>query len=157
MLSGDSQVNNIQGNDGDDVIRGASGSDILDGGDHVTGDELRFDELNGVGVGLDLTAGTATFAADGSTDTFTNFESYVLTQQDDSIVGSTGADIVQSLGGDDVFNASQGADDLDGGVGSDTVDYSGLAGVASINVTLCLLYTSPSPRDGLLSRMPSSA
>ena len=24
-------------------------------------------------------------------------------------------------------------------------------------VRLCLLYTSPSPRDGLLSRMPSSA
>ena len=27
----------------------------------------------------------------------------------------------------------------------------------SPDVTLCLLYTSPSPRDGLLSRMPSSA
>ena len=27
--------------------------------------------------------------------------------------------------------------------------------LASMN--LCLLYTSPSPRDGLLSRMPSSA
>ena len=26
-----------------------------------------------------------------------------------------------------------------------------------INFTNCLLYTSPSPRDGLLSRMPSSA
>ena len=26
-----------------------------------------------------------------------------------------------------------------------------------IEVTSCLLYTSPSPRDGLLSRMPSSA
>ena len=25
------------------------------------------------------------------------------------------------------------------------------------NISLCLLYTSPSPRDGLLSRMPSSA
>ena len=25
------------------------------------------------------------------------------------------------------------------------------------DITLCLLYTSPSPRDGLLSRMPSSA
>ena len=24
-------------------------------------------------------------------------------------------------------------------------------------ITFCLLYTSPSPRDGLLSRMPSSA
>ena len=27
----------------------------------------------------------------------------------------------------------------------------------SIFLKLCLLYTSPSPRDGLLSRMPSSA
>ena len=25
------------------------------------------------------------------------------------------------------------------------------------NTTICLLYTSPSPRDGLLSRMPTSA
>ena len=29
--------------------------------------------------------------------------------------------------------------------------------VASLQVLACLLYTSPSPRDGLLSRMPSSA
>ena len=28
--------------------------------------------------------------------------------------------------------------------------------LSGINIT-CLLYTSPSPRDGLLSRMPSSA
>ena len=27
----------------------------------------------------------------------------------------------------------------------------------NINIIFCLLYTSPSPRDGLLSRMPSSA
>ena len=27
----------------------------------------------------------------------------------------------------------------------------------SLKETICLLYTSPSPRDGLLSRMPSSA
>ena len=27
----------------------------------------------------------------------------------------------------------------------------------SRNISSCLLYTSPSPRDGLLSRMPSSA
>ena len=26
-----------------------------------------------------------------------------------------------------------------------------------VNIAVCLLYTSPSPRDGLLSRMPSSA
>ena len=29
--------------------------------------------------------------------------------------------------------------------------------IASIDNTLCLLYTSPSPRDGATSRMPSSA
>ena len=28
---------------------------------------------------------------------------------------------------------------------------------AVLNYDICLLYTSPSPRDGLLSRMPSSA
>ena len=33
-----------------------------------------------------------------------------------------------------------------------------VAGFAADDVTItCLLYTSPSPRDGLLSRMPSSA
>ena len=30
-------------------------------------------------------------------------------------------------------------------------------GQVLIGVKACLLYTSPSPRDGLLSRMPSSA
>ena len=29
--------------------------------------------------------------------------------------------------------------------------------LAGLNACYCLLYTSPSPRDGLLSRMPSSA
>ena len=30
-------------------------------------------------------------------------------------------------------------------------------GIKGIVTNTCLLYTSPSPRDGLLSRMPSSA
>ena len=34
---------------------------------------------------------------------------------------------------------------------SNRYDFKGL------HITICLLYTSPSPRDGLLSRMPSSA
>ena len=34
-----------------------------------------------------------------------------------------------------------------------------VAGVSllAVEMLVCLLYTSPSPRDGLLSRMPSSA
>ena len=38
------------------------------------------------------------------------------------------------------------------------IDFSSPAGaVAAAQYGACLLYTSPSPRDGLLSRMPSSA
>ena len=39
----------------------------------------------------------------------------------------------------------------------DTVITRTFEGVGSTLSLVCLLYTSPSPRDGLLSRMPSSA
>ena len=39
----------------------------------------------------------------------------------------------------------------------DIVTFSGTTGLSGTSFTACLLYTSPSPRDGLLSRMPSSA
>ena len=38
-----------------------------------------------------------------------------------------------------------------------TIDAPILSGQKIARVNICLLYTSPSPRDGLLSRMPSSA
>ena len=41
----------------------------------------------------------------------------------------------------------------------DTVRFHGevVAAVAAVSAEVCLLYTSPSPRDATLSRMPSSA
>ena len=44
-------------------------------------------------------------------------------------------------------------------IGEMVVEKSGVLnlGVEGMMITGCLLYTSPSPRDGLLSRMPSSA
>ena len=42
--------------------------------------------------------------------------------------------------------------------GEITEDITGeVVALGADNVYTCLLYTSPSPRDGLLSRMPSSA
>ena len=38
-----------------------------------------------------------------------------------------------------------------------TMVMAGIVAAISIPMSICLLYTSPSPRDGLLSRMPSSA
>ncbi|MFK7862282.1 MAG: beta strand repeat-containing protein [Granulosicoccus sp.] len=136
VLDGDSQVNTIIGGDGDDVIRGGSGSDVLDGGAHSTGDQLRFDDLNGVGVSLDLVNNQATYSADGSTDNFTGFESYVLSEQNDNLLGSANADFVSGLDGDDVFTASHGTDTLDGGLGSDIIDYSTLSGISAIETAL---------------------
>ena len=52
---------------------------------------------------------------------------------------------------------------LQGGVGTQASEGVGstfaevLNQAATKTVNTCLLYTSPSPRDGLLSRMPSSA
>ena len=37
------------------------------------------------------------------------------------------------------------------------IKYSCIKSMAELEKNICLLYTSPSPRDGLLSRMPSSA
>ena len=39
----------------------------------------------------------------------------------------------------------------------DVVSREDVASPSYEEITFCLLYTSPSPRDGLLSRMPSSA
>ena len=44
----------------------------------------------------------------------------------------------------------------DGEISRDTVSSTDMKGEGA-EISLCLLYTSPSPRDGLLSRMPSSA
>ena len=41
----------------------------------------------------------------------------------------------------------------DGHGGTEAADFT----TANLIRNICLLYTSPSPRDGLLSRMPSSA
>ena len=133
-LNGDIFANTLDGSAGDDVIRGGAGADILDGG--AGNDQLRFDDLVALGVSIDLQSGTATYAADGSTDIFNNFESYAGSNQNDTVLTSTGGDIVEGLLGDDIFYASSGSDLFDGGVGLDTVDYSAVAGITSIQVTL---------------------
>ena len=43
------------------------------------------------------------------------------------------------------------------GLGAGEPDFDTPANIKLAAIHACLLYTSPSPRDGLLSRMPSSA
>ena len=66
----------------------------------------------------------------------------------------TGTPVNKKVAAEDVFNNIPSWLALK--QSSQTATADGSTTIA-INVTTCLLYTSPSPRDGLLSRMPSSA
>ena len=77
-----------------------------------------------------------------------------------------GQDFVQSIQQIEVYKGSSGAhfgpSAIAGAINFITaIDYTNsysIIGFSAKNNSLaCLLYTSPSPRDGLLSRMPSSA
>ena len=86
---------------------------------------------------------------------------------DDLITGLEGADILTGGAGDDTIFGGDDNDTLVGGDGDDTlygatiIGESGVESVLQNNAstwfTVCLLYTSPSPRDRQKSRMPSSA
>ena len=136
VLAGNDSANVIDSGDGDDTVYGAMGSDTLSGGDHTSGDVLRFDDLDDVGIALNIDTGIASYGGDLSVDTFSGFEEYVGTQQADTIIGSAAIDIVSTLGGDDELSASAGRDILDGGAGADTLDYSGLGNIGGIELNL---------------------
>ena len=136
MLLGNASANVISADAGDDVVYGGLGSDTLSGGAHVLGDTLRFDDLSGAGIDLNLVLSRATFEGDQSVDTFSGFERYLLTDSNDTVQGSSTVDNVNTLGGSDLLNASAGNDVLDGGAGSDTLNYAGLSGITGVSVTL---------------------
>ena len=55
------------------------------------------------------------------------------------------------------FQTGQAASSQKGIIGTFKFDANGVPAFEWSETLGCLLYTSPSPRDGLLSRMPSSA
>ena len=152
--SGDDDV---EGEEGDDTLFGQPGNDVLDGGEGV-------DAINGGGgsdmifTGPGATVGTGKFVTGNvGNDTITGGPDA------DDLRGFNGLDTINGGGGDDVISGGDGRDTIDGGDGDDEIRgqngvdlLSGGSGDDFVNGG-CLLYTSPSPRDGLLSRMPSSA
>ena len=62
-------------------------------------------------------------------------------------------DFLKSVGTEIVATGTTGKHAQDAGLEVERL----LSGPLGGDAQICLLYTSPSPRDGLLSRMPSSA
>ena len=115
VLTGDSGFNRFRPRGGDDTVNGGGGigfdeidylfSGIVDGG-------------GGAGVTVNLATGTATGFADGGvafTDTLTGINGIRGSQLDDDLTGDAT---------DNSFRGYQGDDEIDGGGGLDTVDYS---------------------------------
>jgi len=118
LLDGGAGNDTLIGGDGNDVLRGGGGQDTLDGGEGIdTADHSNI----GVGVTVDLGAGTASYGM--VNETLTSIENVIGTAQDDVIRGNGGENVIEAGEGDDTIIWTGGEDIYDGGEGFDTVDY----------------------------------
>ena len=76
---------------------------------------------------------------------------YIVDVSSPEDIKSTLNDIIDQAGTIDLFCSNAGIQEFG------TLNISDKSWHKTWEVNVCLLYTSPSPRDGLLSRMPSSA
>ncbi len=145
----------LDGGGGSDVIRSTGDGTYLGG----TGDDLIFagltnsSEVLDGGIGVDTldttswagpyTLNMVTGVTNYSGESFVNFENLVTGDGDDTITGTTGANIIRTNAGidnvtagdgDDTVEGGAGGDTLNGGVGNDTVDYS--SSNAAVTVSL---------------------
>ncbi|MCQ0988718.1 beta strand repeat-containing protein [Jiella marina] len=108
----------IDGGEGDDTVEGGAGADDMDGGEGI--DTLSY-AGSAQGVVVRLSDGTAT-GGDAAGDTFVNFENLTGSAHDDTLAGTTGANVLSGGAGNDTLIGLGGADFLHGGEGNDTFD-----------------------------------
>ncbi|MEM9357708.1 MAG: calcium-binding protein [Pseudomonadota bacterium] len=146
-ISGNAGANILNGNGGSDSLFGEGGDDVLisdgvdvvlDGGEGV--DTVNFSNIAGSGINIDLDTNTpqpgpATqigaaelFDGDNAIDNnpvqVVDVENVIGTNQNDRIFGNNEINVLDGLGGDDVFHSFGGADFINGGEGTDTVLFS---------------------------------
>jgi Ca2+-binding RTX toxin-like protein len=118
VFTGNQDANNIDGQDGDDIIEGGAGADVLFGsGNGATGDTLTY---AGSSQGITITLQTETGSGgDAEGDSFSGFEHYVGSAHNDTFDGASAADHFVGDAGDDTFIGRGGADTLTGGADND--------------------------------------
>jgi Ca2+-binding RTX toxin-like protein len=128
-LSGEGGDDNLQGGEGNDWLMGGAGADLLSGGAGI--DTVSY-ASNVTGVTVELTqgqVGTASLSNEAAGDAFSSIE------------------IIEGGMGNDIFYASADATTIQGGAGTDTVDYSKHSSLLATDpgVTADLLRTSALP------------
>jgi len=127
-LSGADGVDRLNGGLGDDTLDGGFGADVLDGG----GGSDTVSYALGSAVLVSLIDSQVAGAANG--DTFGSIENVTGSAFQDTLGGTTGANVLTGLAGDDALIGYAGADVLDGGIGFDTVEYMGSASGVTLSL-----------------------
>jgi Ca2+-binding RTX toxin-like protein len=154
---GDNRLNGWWGNDtlygagGNDRLLGDTGDDRLDGG--AGSDTADYSSVNSA-VTVNLASGGAQDTMGGGVDTLISIENVLGTGSNDTLYGSTAANVmdggwgddqIRGQGGDDTLYGSVGNDTLlggngndfmDGGDGVDTASYSGASAGVTVNLSV---------------------
>ena len=129
VLVGSTGADDLRGGAGNDRIDGRSGSDVLDGG---PGEDTVDYSVRILGVTLNLGAHLATTL--GESDRISGFEDVLGSKRDDRIVGDAGQNRLAGGGGNDLLDGGDGPDVLIGGSGFDTATYAGRSAAVTVSL-----------------------
>lgn len=130
-LTGNSLVNTISGSSGGDTLSGLDGNDTLDG--KLGSDWADYSYSNKVVADLSSTIGAGVVSGSDA-DALISIENIIGSSGADTMTGGTGINTLLGKNGDDYFYAIGDGDTIDGGNGSDSVDYGTLTN--KVNITL---------------------
>lgn len=125
--TGNDTINAGEGSDfvdaggGDDlvIVDGTlAGDDTLDGG--AGNDTLVLDPTDDRNLTVNMVTGIVADGAPGAQE-FSNFENLVTADGNDSVIGTSGANLIRTQGGADTVDAGDGNDTIEGGDGNDSL------------------------------------
>ncbi len=122
-IFGNAEINQLEGDSGDDILVGDAGTDTLSGGPGL--DLVDYDSETGtLGVTVDLQRFGREFAVDthGDRDILSAIEGAIGTNEDDVLYGGDEGQVFFGRGGDDEIYGKSGNDILYGGAGDDEIN-----------------------------------
>ena len=112
-------IENLTGSGLNDTLEGNGGNNVLNGG---AGTDTVSYEHAGAAVTVSLATTAAQNTGGAGTDTLSGFENLMGSAFNDTLTGSTAANVLMGLAGNDTLNGGAGADTLIGGGGNDTMN-----------------------------------
>jgi Ca2+-binding RTX toxin-like protein len=138
-------VENVIGTAGDDVLVGDDASNVLDGGSGGTDTVSYADREAAEGVAASLTTNTGGAKGGAEVDQYVGIDDLIGGAGDDTLTGDASPNKLQGLGGSDDLDGAGGADRLlpglgggsnTGGTGTDVVSYEDVASTVDIVASL---------------------